>query len=156
MIRRSASVLVLVAACSEDGALPCATGHNTRCATASDTCATDDERCTCTYGYWACEPTSCPLEDAQDGDPCTEVGLRCDTGFEDPGAICVGPEREWAVCRFYGGIDETRNGCPATPPALGGTCCQGLGTGGAATGCAYGAETYDCVGDHWVLTVRRL
>lgn len=158
----AASALPLLVGClagaGDDGVVPSPCGDRLSCAGAvvGDTCATTSERCTCAIGsgmYWRCEPLACPLVDGSDGAGCPAAGLRCDAGFEEPGALCVGPELVWAACRYYhraGGVPPS--GCPSSPPTLGGPCCQGLPPGGPPSGCAYGAEIYDCVGDHWLAT----
>lgn len=145
---------------SDDAPLPpgdapgdvCAMGA--RCATLGARCTTASQRCTCEGGVglaYACEPIACPEVDGVEGASCAEADLRCDTGFEDPGQVCVGPELVWATCRYYhrGGALGPPNGCPPTPPTIGAPCCQGLPFGGPPPGCAYGSDVYDCVGQHW-------
>ena len=142
---------VLAACASDDGETPvCPDG--TACETSGEVCSTATDRCTCASSQWACEPLACPVGDTVEGTPCTPEGLRCDTGFENPGSRCVGPELTWARCRYYhqasGGGPP--NGCPGSAPTVGAPCCQGLGAGGPPLGCVYGAEVIDCVNDHWV------
>lgn len=130
----------------------CAVGAT--CTMLGARCTTATQRCTCEGGLglaYACEPLACPEVDGVEGTSCPEASLRCDTGFEDPGQICVGPEQVWATCRYYhrGGALGPPNGCPSTPPTIGAPCCQGLPFGGPPPGCGYGSDIYDCVGNHW-------
>jgi len=130
--------------------------HLSPCGSVGDICVDAEDRCTCAVGSglnWECEPVQCPFEDGTDGAPCGLAPLHCDTGFEDEGRRCVSPEFVWADCRYYHhGGSQPPNGCPVTPPTVGAPCCQGLGFGGPPLGCAYGADLYDCVGEHWALT----
>jgi hypothetical protein len=103
---------------------------------------------------WACEPLACPVGEAVVGEACTPAGLRCDTGFEDEGNLCVGPELVWAACGFYHQLPQGSvgppNACPTSPPTIGTPCCQALPPGSAPPGCVYGADVIDCVDQHWV------
>ncbi len=144
----------LGACAGEDGASTDCT-HHAQCSEVGEVCFSEGQRCACQIGSgasWACEPEVCPIGDAPEGGSCAPRGLVCDTGFENPGSLCVGPELTWARCRYYhqGGDLGPPNGCPVTAPTLGTACCQGLSPGGPALGCRYGDQVIDCVGDHWV------
>lgn len=152
--RASVCLFALLGACSagDDGSTAaCSAG--TACDPTGATCTTATDRCTCALGSglaWECEPLACPVGATVDGASCSTAGLRCDTGFERPGTLCVGPELRWAACRYYHQAGELPpNGCPPTPPTVGAPCCQGLPPGGPPPGCLYGSDVYDCASDHW-------
>lgn len=143
-------------ACEGDDGASTDCAHHAPCSEVGELCFAGGQRCDCQIGSgatWACEPEACPVGDAAEGTSCSRQALVCDTGFEDPGSLCVGPELTWARCRYYHqdpGFGPP-NGCPPTAPTLGTPCCQGLSPGGPELGCRYGAQVIDCVGDHWVL-----
>ena len=109
-------------------------------------CVTDAERCHCGLGigYWFCEPIECPEVEPEDGDPCTESGLVCGGGFENPGYRCTTGEWKYCLSAVRSGGPEAY--CPDSAPSVGAPCCivdqQWLGYG--ASVCRYGDEAYLC------------
>ena len=133
-------------------AMECVPGAE--CETLDATCETDTQRCACRTGAgwtWECEPLECPLE-LEAGEACSDPGLRCRTGFEDAGYLCVEDAGEWVRCyKVYWDGTGPRYWCPPEEPAVGDPCCVEYRVGGPPDDCPYGDAVYLCRGNQWTL-----